>query len=95
MGVRGYNFEDEGFKGFKGFKVIIVIIDFKDFIDLGPYILNLRWVFIACIRRMKLSKRFDKKILTDMTPYIYHNRQDISLLPYIAVSLFIRRDFLY
>lgn len=39
MGVRGYNFEDEGFKGFK---VIIVIIDFKDFIDLGPYILNLR-----------------------------------------------------
>jgi hypothetical protein len=30
-----------------------------------------------------------------MTPYIYHNRQDISLLPYIAVSLFIRRDFLY
>jgi hypothetical protein len=42
MGVRGYNFEDEGFKGFKGFKVIIVIIDFKDFIDLGPYILNLR-----------------------------------------------------
>ncbi len=42
MGVRGYNFEDEGFKGLKGFKVIIVIIDFKDFIDLGPYILNLR-----------------------------------------------------
>lgn len=42
MGVRGYNFEDEGFKGFKGFKVIIVIIDFKDFIDLGPYILNLK-----------------------------------------------------
>jgi len=30
MGVRGYNFEDEGFKGFKGFKVIIVIIDSID-----------------------------------------------------------------
>ena len=42
MGVRGYKFEDEGFKGLKGFKVIIVTIAFKDFIDLGPYILNLR-----------------------------------------------------